>query len=500
MTVLYSSFPRVVRLAKVLILIAALAIAVLAQSVDRTQLFREILLLYAELRTTSDPAQIALLENQLKAKEAAFLQPDSTDFTANAAFLAQPDTGLIRILPREKFDGALLTRGGGAYYSFSRLVHEYGFGSDLSLEQKNFRVGFAGADFGFMVSLGATDLSSVTVDHPAVKYLATFAAPVSEPEARTQQQRAGQGFTENGFSYRNRSAANLNEAYAVRSVGYRSSDVLIAFRFVREDSDGSQILQWKLLRWFSTPQLNGGSIASTSAASFKRGVFAPGSVVALFGNNLTTTTEVANGLPLPFTLAGVRISFSPGNSGGKNVPLFAATPGQVNFQIPTDARLGWGMIDVTRSDGTRFSELIRIERVSPGLFTANSDGKGVPAAVALRIEENGSQKFSTVARYDGTRFVPTPIDLGEQPTGSVWPKNFLLLFGTGISGINDPSKLKATIGGESVPVYGAAAVAGFAGLDQVNIELLPFLAGRGEVDLVLTVDGQVANTVRINIK
>lgn len=76
----------------------------------------------------------------------------------------------------------------------------------------------------------------------------------------------------------------------------------------------------------------------------------------------------------------------------------------------------------------------------------------------------------------------------------------MLLYGTGISGITDPSKLKATIGGVSVPVYGAAAVPGFAGLDQVNVELLQFLAGRGEVDLVLTVDGQIANTVRINIK
>lgn len=500
MTFLNQVSRQAVRLATALILAALFSLGVVAQTVDRTELFREILLLYAQLRTTSDPAQIALLEGQLKAKELTFLQPDPTDLTANAAFLAQPDTGLIRIMPREKFDGALLTRGGGSYYSFVRLVHEYGFGSDLGLEQKNFKVGFAGADFGFMVSLGTTDLNSVTVDHPAVKYLASFATPLSEPEARVQQQRAGTGFMENGFSYRNRLTANLNEAYAVRSVGYGDSDVLAAFRFVREDSDGSQILQWKLLRWFSTPQLNGGSIASTSAANFKRAVFAPGSIVALFGNDLATTTAVASGLPLPSTLAGVRISFFTGNSGGRSVPLFAVTPGQVNFQIPPDARLGWGTIDVTRSNGTRFSELIRIEPVSPGLFTANSDGKGVPAAVALRIEQNGTQRYSAVSRFDGTRHVPVPIDLGEQPPGSSWPKNFILLYGTGISGIGDPNRLKVTVGGETMPVYGAAAVPGYAGLDQVNVELLPFVAGRGEVDLILTVDGQVANTVRINIK
>ena len=500
MTFLNQISRQAVRLVAALVLAALFSIGAAAQSVDRTQLLNEIMALQAQLRNTADPVQVALLEGQLKAKELTFLQPDQTDLTANAAFLAQPDTGLIRIMPREKFDGALLTRGGGSYYSFVRLVHEYGFGSDLGLEQKNFRVGFAGADFGFMVSLGSTDLNSVTLDHPAVKYLAIFATPLSEPEARVQQQRANMGFMENGFSYRNRIAANLNETYAVRSVDYGDSDILVALRFVREDSDGSQILQWKLLRWFSTPQLDGNSIASTSAANYKRGVFARNSIVALFGSNLSSRTEIATTLPLPTTLAGVSVSFNPANRSGRSLPLFSVTPEQVNFLIPSDMPYGWGFLTVTRSNRISSSELIRIAPTSPGLFTANSDGKGVPAAVALRFEQDGSQRYSAISRFDGTRHVPVPIDLGEQPPGSVWPKNFILLYGTGISNITDPSKLKVTVGGVTLPVYGAAAVPGYAGLDQVNVELLQVVAGRGEVDLVLTVDGQVANTVRINIK
>ncbi|MGH9671628.1 MAG: hypothetical protein ACRD44_00470, partial [Bryobacteraceae bacterium] len=39
----------------------------------------------------------------------------------------------------------------------------------------------------------------------------------------------------------------------------------------------------------------------------------------------------------------------------------------------------------------------------------------------------------------------------------------------------------------------------FAGLDQVNLRLSASLAGRGEVDIVLTVDGKTANVVRVNI-
>ncbi len=40
----------------------------------------------------------------------------------------------------------------------------------------------------------------------------------------------------------------------------------------------------------------------------------------------------------------------------------------------------------------------------------------------------------------------------------------------------------------------------FAGLDQINLQAPRTLAGRGEVQVVITVDGQQANTVRISIK
>ncbi|MGH9800448.1 MAG: hypothetical protein ACRD82_08805 [Blastocatellia bacterium] len=41
---------------------------------------------------------------------------------------------------------------------------------------------------------------------------------------------------------------------------------------------------------------------------------------------------------------------------------------------------------------------------------------------------------------------------------------------------------------------------GFVGLDQANILLPKSLAGRGEVDVVLIVNGKTANTLRLNIK
>ena len=48
-------------------------------------------------------------------------------------------------------------------------------------------------------------------------------------------------------------------------------------------------------------------------------------------------------------------------------------------------------------------------------------------------------------------------------------------------------------------IFGPAASVEFAGLDQLNILLERALIGRGLVDVVVTVDGIVANVVQINI-
>jgi uncharacterized protein (TIGR03437 family) len=76
---------------------------------------------------------------------------------------------------------------------------------------------------------------------------------------------------------------------------------------------------------------------------------------------------------------------------------------------------------------------------------------------------------------------------------------FLELFGTGIRGRTSLGSVRATIGGTTVMVLCAGAQGEFPGLDQVNLELPLTLKAKGETDVVLTVDGKVANKVRVNI-
>src|SRR5713101_6938335 len=122
----------------VLVQLLCIFIAPSAKSQDRAQL----------------QTRIAALREEIQAKEKVFLAASADDLTAFAQFLRQPDTGMARLMPREKYDGQLLIRGGGAYYSFAKLTNEYGYGTDIGFEQGRLGLVFAGANFGFLASLG----------------------------------------------------------------------------------------------------------------------------------------------------------------------------------------------------------------------------------------------------------------------------------------------------------------------------------------------------------
>jgi uncharacterized protein (TIGR03437 family) len=77
---------------------------------------------------------------------------------------------------------------------------------------------------------------------------------------------------------------------------------------------------------------------------------------------------------------------------------------------------------------------------------------------------------------------------------------YVSFFGTGIRNRSSLANVAVTINGIGVPVLYAGPAPGFTGLDQVNTGLVLNLRGSGESKVVLTVDGQAANTVTINVQ
>jgi len=198
---------------------------------------------------------IETLRDQLKQKDDEFLTAAPEDRAQFADFLSQTGTGLARLLPRQMYSEKLSIRGGGAYYSFTKRNNSYDNDPQIGLEQGYLRTGFAGANFGFLALLGDTALENVGIEDPPVRYLAAFAAPIAEPEAREQQSRSSIGIMVGATKFKNRLPVTVGGIYVLRSVNYDSSDVLVAFRIVRQDTDGSVILLWKKLREFPTPSL-----------------------------------------------------------------------------------------------------------------------------------------------------------------------------------------------------------------------------------------------------
>lgn len=478
-----------------------LATTVSAQTVDRAKLLQEIIELQTTIRATTDAAQVRLLTEQLKQLERTFLAPSREDVQHFADFLKQPNTGVLRLMPRERFEGTLATRGGGAFYSFIRQEHEYGWGSDLLLERDRLRATFVVRHIGWLTTLNVPP-QAVTLETPGVAWLNAFTPPLDEVGAEQQSRAAQQGVQEGGFTYGYYQPAELGRTYAMRAVKYRDSDLLVVFQLYRRDADGSLIVPWKLLRRYPTPQLNGVRFTTTSAANYVQSDFAPGSIAVAFGKDLANQGFSSDELPLPTRVAGTQVSVQDSSGRGfqLSAPLFSFLPDQVNYLIPADVVEGYGLVTVWKqsSDQTwqQYTELIRITKTAPGLFTANSDGQGVPAALLLRVDARGFLSYEQVADYDTTqkKFVPVPIDLSNA-TEQV----FLLLFGTGLRGRSALENVSAKIGGVEAPVL-YAGEQGAPGLDQINVLLPRTLAGRGEVEIVLTVDGKPANPVRLNIK
>jgi uncharacterized protein (TIGR03437 family) len=238
-----------------------------------------------------------------------------------------------------------------------------------------------------------------------------------------------------------------------------------------------------------------GTITNISAASYAGSTVAPESFVAAFGSGLASQALPATSLPLPVVLGGTSVSVLDAAGTLRLAPLFFVSAAQINFLVPIGTVSGQATVVVQTASGATATGTMQIAAVAPGVFSANGSGGGVAAATAIRVAPDGTQTPVTVFQC-GTAAgscTPAPIDVTN---GTV----FVTLYGTGIRNRSSLANVSCTMGGVAVPVLFAGAQGGFVGLDQVNIQIPASLKGRGEVSVVVTVDGQAANAVTLNVQ
>lgn len=239
------------------------------------------------------------------------------------------------------------------------------------------------------------------------------------------------------------------------------------------------------------------SLANVSAASYLGEELAQESIVAMFGQGLATETQQATSTPLPVSLANTSVKVKDSKGVERSAALFFVSPTQINYQIPPDTALGDAYVTIYRSSEPISVGTTLISKIGAGFFSADSTGKGLAAAVVVRVKADGTTSYEAVARFDETekRFVAIPIDLGAE-TDQV----FLALFGVGWRHLDLGYLPSAKIGDVDAPVVFAGAQPMFVGLDQMNLRAPRSLAGRGEVEVVATIGLKKTNIVKVDIK
>jgi hypothetical protein len=199
-----------------------------------------------------------------KEAKAALAPPDDLKL-AYKDFLKQKTTGLIRLLPRKENKERLMVsaenptvyipfRNGGSCYSFSNRKHGDEITREIRLDKfiHDYPPGKAffgiGGYIGLITKLGDVAIEDVTVDRKEAKFLVDLVAPDKVQAAQKYRGMSESGFDIDGVFYRNWAWAEVNTTYLLRTINYDRADLLVAFRTVREEPDGSFAILWKILK------------------------------------------------------------------------------------------------------------------------------------------------------------------------------------------------------------------------------------------------------------
>jgi uncharacterized protein (TIGR03437 family) len=236
----------------------------------------------------------------------------------------------------------------------------------------------------------------------------------------------------------------------------------------------------------------GGGVApgviNVSGASFEGGPVAPNSIVAafpLFGATIASSIAAASSPSWPTTLGGATVTVKDSAGTVRSAQISYASPAQLNYVVPAGTANGAATVTVTVGSTTATGSL-NVVSTYPNLFTLNAGG-----LAAAYVQYTSGQLSNIYVVQDGS-VVAQAVSVGSAANPA-----YLVLVG---SGLGNTSQVSATIGGVNATVSYAGAQGQYPGLDQYNILIPPSLAGKGQVEVVITAAGLPANTVSITLQ
>jgi uncharacterized protein (TIGR03437 family) len=243
------------------------------------------------------------------------------------------------------------------------------------------------------------------------------------------------------------------------------------------------------------PRISQGGVVNAASFAVAQSV-APGSIVSVFGTGLANATADAPQAPLPAELGGARFAFN----GILAAPVFFASPGQANVQIPWELA-GAGAAQLTAfSNGFQSASVtVSLAPAGPGVFTMDQTGGGQAAVLisgtGLLAALAGSFPNARAAR-EGEYLEIFANGLGSvtnrPATGAASPSSPLA---------ETQADVMVRLGdGALVAASFAGLAPGFVGLYQVNVPVAAGAPSGPAVPLALIVGGAESNTVTIAIE
>jgi len=176
-----------------------------------------------------------------------------------------------------------------------------------------------------------------------------------------------------------------------------------------------------------------------------------------------------------------------------DLPLLSVSSNQIDAALPETLASGLVTFTVTPAIGANpVSAAAHAAPVAPGILTANGSGQGVASALVTTTRADGTVTIAPAyICLTPTNCTALPIVISDRAV--------VTLYGSGIRGASALNGVAVSIGGAAAVVLSAGSQGDYPWLDQVSFQLPATLEGAGIVNLLLTVDGEAANTVTLRL-
>jgi uncharacterized protein (TIGR03437 family) len=239
------------------------------------------------------------------------------------------------------------------------------------------------------------------------------------------------------------------------------------------------------------PEIAAGGIIS--AGNFTAGKVAPGSVLSLFGTNLSSLpATAASGAPLPTTLANVQVMVN-----GSPAPLFYVSSTQINFQLPFELSTAQELNP--QSPGSFFLPLYTVtvrngDLASNMAYLNSQQDTPVIMTYGNNLAVAQDSKFQTIGTANPAKPGDTIVvyflganSLNERvASGAPAPTDHLI----SVAGPNN-----VNLGGLGATIVFAGLTPGGVGLFQMNVKV-PALAP-GTYDFKAVINGMQTNIPKL---